>query len=203
MKLLRSSRLADMGGYTVVELIVVVALTLVVFAIPLTFVIFAINQQDAASARSVAATQEEVAMARLTRDLRQVVPGTTTTFTWGATSASVSLIAPVSGSAGASTQTVTWSCSFNPVGSCTRSAGGGTAASEMTSVTGVSFSAIDGSGNSLGGGSTPFSAANPAYVKITFAVQDTSQRPNATRAVSGVGQPIVLQDGVDLRNNSL
>lgn len=180
-----------------------IGLTVLVFAIPLTFVVFAITQQDQASSRSVAATQAELGLARLTRDLRQVVQSTTTTFTWNTTSASVSMTTPVSGTGGGSTQTVTWSCTFNTVGSCTRQVGAGTAVSEISGVTGLCFATTDSAGTVTSDCTSLHTVTSPAYVTITLKAQPTSQQPNATGSASGLSNPIVIQDGVDLRNNSL
>lgn len=191
-------------GYTLVELVIVAALALVVVGAPLTFVVVSLQQQNVGSSRVAAANQEEVAMARLTRDLRQVVPGSTTTFTWSSTSASVTMTLPVPGSGGASTESVSWSCSPNAAGTgtCTRAVNSGTAVVELSNARTVSFAPVDSAGNSLGGSTSPYTATNPAYVGITFSVLDVSQLDRgATHAVQGVAHPITLQDGVELLSN--
>ncbi|MHB8658515.1 MAG: PulJ/GspJ family protein [Solirubrobacteraceae bacterium] len=191
-------------GYTLVELLVVMTLAVIVVGVPMSFIVLSLTQQNVASSRSTAAVQEELGLARLTRDLREVVPSTTTTFTWGPSSASVTFTIPVAGTGAASTQTVTWSCDFAPTGSCTRQVGSGNTVRELIGVQGVTFSPVDASGHQLGGSTAPYTAQNPAYVAITVKVQDTSQSdPSASAGVSGVGNPLILQDGVDLRNNSL
>lgn len=192
------------AGYTMIELVIAAALGLIVVGAPLTFVVISLQQQNVGSSRVAAANQEEVAMARITRDLRQVVPGTTTTFTWSSTSASATMTLPVPGTGGASTETVAWSCSPNSsgTGTCTRSVNSGTAVAELSNVRSVCFTPVDSAGNSLGGCTSPYTATNPAYVGITFSVLDVSQLDRgATHAVQGVTHSITLQDGVELLSN--
>jgi Tfp pilus assembly protein PilW len=187
-----------------VELVIATAVALIVVGAPLTFVVISLQQQNVGSSRVAAANQEEVAMARITRDLRQVVPGTTTTFTWSSTSASATMTLPGPGSGGTSTESVTWSCSPNApgTGTCTRSVNSGTAVTELSNVLSVKFAPVDSAGNSLGGSSSPYTATNPAYVAITFSVLDVSQLDRGgTNAVHGVSNPITLQDGVELLSN--
>jgi prepilin-type N-terminal cleavage/methylation domain-containing protein len=193
-------------GYTLIELVVVMAVSVIVVGGPMAFIVLSLTQQNAASSRSAAAAQEEVGLARLTRDLRQVVPATTTSFTWSSSSASASFTVPQPGTEGGSTQSVTWSCSFGAAGSCTRQVGAGTQVKELSNVESVSFAPVDASGNALGGSTSPYSATNPAYVGLTVKVLDVSQLDNAvspSRPAPGVSNWITLQDGVDLRNNSL
>jgi hypothetical protein len=172
----------------------------------MTFIVMSLQQQNVSASRTAAATQEELGLGRLTRDLRQVVPSTTSTFTWSSTSASASFTVPVPGTAAASNETVIWSCTFGNTGTCTRKVNAGTAVKQISNVENVSFSALDASGNVLGGGSSPFSATNPAYVGITVKVLDVSQLDSTSapsHAVAGVSNWITVADGVDLRNNSL
>ena len=189
-----------------IELLVVIVGTVFVVGATLTFLVVSLKQQNVTASRSAAATQEEVGLARLTRDLRQVVPSTTSTFTWSGTTAAASFTLPSPGTGGASTQTVVWSCSLGPAGTCTRAVNGGTAVKEIANVEVLSFSALDESGNTLGGAGPSYSATNPAYVGITVQVLDVSQLDNTSspsHAVTGVSNWITAHDGVDLRNNSL
>jgi hypothetical protein len=196
-------RLACSRGYTLAEVVIVMALSTVVFGVPLTFIVLSLTQQNVSSSRSVAATQEEVGLERLDRDIRQALASPSSTFTWGSTSASVSMYVPVAGTGGGSSQQITWSCTF-PAGSCTRTAGSGSAVTEITNVQSVTFAPVDTSGNALGGGGPTYTASNPAYVGITLKVADISQLDRTgTHTVAGVTNPVTLQDGIDLRNNSL
>jgi type II secretory pathway pseudopilin PulG len=196
----------DERGLTLVELLVVILVTVIVFGLPMSFIIVTLDQQNAAASRTAAATQEEVGLNRLTRDLRQIVPSTTSTFTWSSATATASFTLPVPGTGGASTETVAWSCSFGAAGKCTRSVNGGAAVALISNVEGVSFSAVDESGNSLGGSGPTYTATNPAYVGITLQVLNVSQLDNGSspsHAVMGTSNWITVRDGVDLRNNSL
>lgn len=186
-------------GFTLVELLLVMALSIVVVGGPLAFIITSIDQQNASSSRVAAVEQASAGLAQLTRDIREVVPGTTSTFTWGGTSASASMTLPVPGSDGASTETVAWTCSFASLpGTCTRTVNAGTAVTELANVDSVAFSALSDQGGTL---SSP--ASNPSYVGITMKVLDISQLDaGATHTVTGVRNPITLQDGVDLRANT-
>lgn len=194
------------AGYTLIEVVWVMALTFVVVGIPLTFIVLSLTQQNTSSSRAVAATQAEVGLQRLDRDIRQALSSPASTFTWGPSSASVQLYIPVPGSGGESSEQVAWTCSFGAAGSCTRQVGNGSAVSEIGNVENVSFAAVDSSGNKLGGTSAPYTASNPAYVGITIKVLDLSQLDNtrpASHAVPGINNWLTLQDGIDLRNNSL
>jgi prepilin-type N-terminal cleavage/methylation domain-containing protein len=196
----RRRRLVDERGYTLVELLVVMSLAGAVIAVPLLFVVLSLKQQNTSSSRAAAVEQESIGLSRLTRDLRQIVPSTTSTFTWGATSASASITLPVPGTGGATTEAVLWSCTFPSAtsgGTCTRAINGGTAVQELSGVVGVAFAPLDASGNALSSAAT-----NPAYVGITMKVLDISQLDTGgTHTVQGITHPITLQDGVDLRNN--
>jgi prepilin-type N-terminal cleavage/methylation domain-containing protein len=194
------------SGYTLIELLVVIVVFVAVVGIPMGFIVTSLTQSNVSSSRSAAAAQGEVGLQRLVRDLRNAAPGTTSTFTWGSTSASVSLTIPMPGTNGSSTESVSWTCSFpsGSSGSCNRSVASGAPVSEIIALTGVTFSPIDGSGNALGGASSPYSATNPAYVGITVSVLPVSQNPGgqSTRVTSD-STPITLQDGVTLLNNAI
>jgi prepilin-type N-terminal cleavage/methylation domain-containing protein len=191
-------------GYTLIELLIVMALSVVVVGGPMAFVVLALTQQNVSSSRSAAVEQESVGMSRFTRDLRQVVPSTTSTFTWNSTgtSATASMTLPVPGSGGASTETVVWSCTAAvpplSTGTCTRQVNSGSAIPEVTGVSSVTFSPVNDTGSAL---TSP--ATNPAYVGITMKVFDISQLDaGQTHTVTGITNPIVLEDGVALRNNT-
>jgi hypothetical protein len=78
---------------------------------------------------------------------------------------------------------------------------------EVTGVSGVVFAPVDDQGNALSSGST----TQAAYVGVTLKVLGTSQLDSTTTAggayapthtVAAITQPIVLEDGVALRNNT-
>jgi type II secretory pathway pseudopilin PulG len=193
-------------GYTLIELLVVMVCTVFVFGVPMAFAITSLKQQNVSASRAVAATQEDVGLGRLTRDLRQVVPSTaaTSTFTWSSTGATASFTIPKP-TAGGSTEQVVWSCTFGDTGTCTRAENGGTAVKEISNVEGVSFSPVDANGTALGGTGPSYSATNPAYVGVTLQVLNVSQLDNTSSpsysAISG-GNWITVRDGVALRGNS-
>jgi prepilin-type N-terminal cleavage/methylation domain-containing protein len=203
---LSRERSSDERGYTLIELVIVMALAVVVVGAPMALIVLSLKQQNVSSSRSVAATQEQIGLERLTRDLRQVVPNTTSTFAWSSSAASVTFTLPVPGTQAASTELVTWSCTFGAAGSCTRQVDSGTAVKEIANVESVSFAPVDASGNSLGGSGPSYDASNPAYVGITVKVLDVSQLDNTaspSHSVPGVSNWITVQGGVDLRNNSI
>lgn len=190
-------------GFSAVELLIALMLLLIVVGLPMTWFIVTVNQQNRAVSRSWSATQAELGLERLTRDLRQACTSSsctgnpTTTFTWSSTSASVTL---TTSTAGGSTTAVTWSCSFpttSTTGSCTRQAGSGTGVTEISNVKQLAFVPTDSSGNSL---SSPTTQA--IYVGINLSVYNISALDKtSTNAISTT--PIFFSDGVDLRNGSL
>jgi type II secretory pathway pseudopilin PulG len=200
------SRLSSQRGFTLVELVVVMGLAIVVLGVPLGFVVLSLGQQNVSSSRSVAATQEQVGLEQMDRDIRQALASPSSTFTWGSTSASVQVYVPTAGSGGALTQKVTWSCTFGATGSCTRQVDSGTPVTLMSNVENITFAPVDGTGSTLGGSGPSYTASNPAYVGITVMVLDTSQLDHSSspsHAVPGINNWLTVQDGIDLRNNSL
>jgi prepilin-type N-terminal cleavage/methylation domain-containing protein len=196
----RLRRLQAQAGYTLIELIIAMMLALVVVGGPLTFIVVSINQQNAVSSRSFAATQAETGLEQLTRDLRQIVPGTASSFTWSggsASTASASFTLPTPGTQGASTESVSWTCTAGAA--CTRKINNGPAQQVIAGVTSASFAPLDGNGGAM---SSP--ATSPAFVGVAIRVQETSQLDSTGASqVRGVTNGVTLQDGVDLRNNSL
>jgi prepilin-type N-terminal cleavage/methylation domain-containing protein len=200
------SRLSSQRGFTLIELVIVMGLGIIVIGVPLLFILLSLSQQNVSSSRSAAATQEQVGLERMDRDIRQAVASPSSTFSWGSTSASVQVYVPVAGSGGASTQKVTWSCTFGAAGSCSRQVDSGAPVTLMTGVENVTFAPLDGTGSALGGSGPSYAATNPAYVGITVKVLDTSQLDHSSspsQPVPGINNWLTLQDGIDLRNNSL
>jgi type II secretory pathway pseudopilin PulG len=199
------------SGYTLIELVLAIALMITVLAIPMTLIVHSIYGQDTASSRSVAVRQEEAGFEQLTRDLRQATSATVTSST-GGTSASATLQLPVRVASPSltslpSTVQVTWTCtaSTTVVGTCTRQPAGGAAAQQIYGVTSACFDT-----SASNGCTTAVSATNPAYLYLTIRARTVSQRPNAfqsgtaatvDKGGSSAGD-VTLSDGVDLRNFS-
>lgn len=192
-------RVALEDGLTFIELLVTISAFVVLIAIPLTWLVMTIRQQDQTVSRSWSVTQAEGGLERLTRDLRQVVPGTTTTFTWNSSSAGVTLTVPQPGTQGASTQSIIWSCTFGNAGTCTRAVGAGAAVPEINNVSNLTFAPRDAGGNLLGSGSS----TQAVFVAVTLTVKDISSLDHSQSTPVKGGSDITLADGVDLRNNSL
>jgi prepilin-type N-terminal cleavage/methylation domain-containing protein len=185
-------------GFTLVELLVTMVMSLIVIVVPMTWIITSMNQQNQTASRALSASQAEAGLGQLSRDLREVVAPTsgtnTSTLTWGPSSATATLTLPA-GSQGASTETVTWSCTFGSAGSCTRQVAGTptVTATPIRNVNSLSFAPVSASGSVL---TSP--ASNPAYVGVTLSVQDTKINSQST-AVNGA-PAIILTDGADLRD---
>ena len=194
-------RLAGQAGFTTVELLVATSAALLVVIGPLAFIVVSTDQQNASSSRSAAASQAEVGLQRLVRDLRgamqQTTTGTPLTVTVSSTSSPVTgkLVFSIPSAAATTTpQTVTWLCTVGST--CTRQTTG-SAVTEITGVTGVTLSPLDSTGAAL-----TLPATNPAYLDIALNVQVTSQLGGGTQVVRGTSNSIKLQTGVDLRNFS-
>jgi type II secretory pathway pseudopilin PulG len=201
------------AGYTFVELIVVIALALIVVGGPLTWIVYSLQQQNRVASRTSAAVSAQTGLERLTYDLRQLVPNTTTTFAWSSTAATVTGTLPQAGTGGGSSQTVTWSCAFGDTGYCTRKLGSsGPAVREISNVESLRFALTDASGNSVASGQT---SPEPVFAAITLSVLNVSQLDStgshSVDCISGgtgacvtpSSHYITVHDGVDLRNGSL
>jgi Tfp pilus assembly protein PilW len=173
-----------------VELMVALCAGLLVVVIPLAWIVVSIHSSNTASSRALSATQAETGLQALTRDLREAA--STSTFTWGASSASATLSIPTPGNPSA-LEAVTWSCSFDG-GACTRQVGTSTAIPEIKNVASLTFAPTDPNGNAL---SSP--ATSPAYVGITLQVQNASSL-DRTSITPVSSKPITLADGAYLRN---
>jgi prepilin-type N-terminal cleavage/methylation domain-containing protein len=218
---MRRPRAADgagEAGYTMVELLVAMALALVVVGGPLFFIVFSITQQNSVSSRTFAARQGAAMMSRFGRELSeaQFVVGATGT-TAGGTTGSVDytpLSLSTTGTTGAYSSTATfytaatnatgstgptgatttiaqgtkvvWTCTAG--GSCVRTANG-VSATELTGVLSAQFTGTTG----------PLGLID--LVGISLSVQDSSQLGGQTGpTVTGVKNPILFQNAVDLRN---
>jgi hypothetical protein len=182
------------------------ALAIVVVGLPMSFIVLSLRQQNVAASRAEAATQAELGLGRLTRDLRQIAPNTAATFTWSSTGAGASFTLPQPGTQGATNETVVWSCSFGATGTCTRAVDGSAAVIEIRNVADLALTATDATGDQLGGTGPLYTATDPAFVGITLKVLDLSQLDSTatpSHGVSGINNPITVEDGVEIRNNSL
>jgi len=194
-------RRAGEAGFTLIELLVATSLSLIVVIGSLTFIVVEIDQQNGTSSRSAAALQGEAGLQRLVRDLRgameQTTSGTPLTAVASTTATTAQLVFSIPTSGATTTpQTVTWVCTVG--GSCTRQLGNGTAVTEIRGVTAVTLAPFDSSGAALA-----LPATNPAFINVSVSLQVTSQlqrQGQATQAVRGESNPIVVQTGIDLRN---
>jgi prepilin-type N-terminal cleavage/methylation domain-containing protein len=185
-------------GFTLIELLVTMMMSLIVLGVPMIWVMTSLTQENVTASRALSASQAEAGLSQLTRDLREVVPGTTATSTlaWGSTGATATLILPA-GTQGSSTETVSWTCSFGSGGSCVRQVGSGVKTIMIRNVESLTFAPVDASGSPL-----VSTAQNPAYVGITLTVQDTNINNSTQSAPEAGAKPIVLADGADLANNT-
>jgi type II secretory pathway pseudopilin PulG len=204
---------ADEAGFMFTEFIVAAAIGLVLAAAMGSFLVTSLRSANAASSRTIAARQAEVFLARLTREVRQAqnirntVTGANTTpvnVVYGGSVTSVSFFLPKAGSS-ASGSEVTWSCSTT-TSKCTRSVAGGSTVTQLSGIESATLTPYSSKGSVLASGAGAAIAASPQYpssVQITLKVQDISQLDTEhTHVVPGVEKPIVVQDGVSLRNYS-
>jgi prepilin-type N-terminal cleavage/methylation domain-containing protein len=204
------------AGYTLIELLMAMVIALIVVGGPLIFVVFSVNQQDSVSSRTFASRQGAALMSRFGRELADaqfyVGPtGTTgaetdytpvsitTTGTTGAYSATANFYTSieqdgVTGPTGPTGPTTTigqgthviWTCTAG--GSCVRTANG-VAHTELTGVVSAQFTGTTGPAGLID------------IVQIALSVKDTSQATGSNGAVvKGVGNAILFQNAVDLRN---
>jgi type II secretory pathway pseudopilin PulG len=203
------------GGFTLIELMWAIVLTLVVVVGPLAFLVTSINQQNNISSRAFAARQAQTGLEQLTRDLRGAINQDSSGNTYSVTvsnpsSSTTSISFDIPGTATGATgpygiipdavQVVTWTCpstGASSIGSCTRTIGA-VARTEIAGVVSATFTP-----NDSGGATMMLPATNPSYVGVTLSVQVTSQLDaGRTHRVIGIGNPILVQSGIDLRNQS-
>lgn len=215
---LLGTRLRCEKGLTLIELLVAMAISLIVGAAAMMFMIVSIDQSNAITSRAAATEQAEVGVEQLVRDLRgamsQDSSGGALNVTVNIGGASTWIVFDIPNPANSdSPEQVTWTCpsaagNATNVGVCTRIASAGTQAIQITGVQQVIFSPRDSSGQPMT--FSPGSpATNPSYVDITLYAQVISQldtgRTHIVRgANSGTGtastKPIMIQTGADLRN---
>jgi prepilin-type N-terminal cleavage/methylation domain-containing protein len=201
------SRLSEERGFSLIELLIAMVLTLVIAGAVITFMITTLHQENIVASRSFATREAEVALQRLTRELRQAqdILNTTTgadttpvNVTYGAGTSSVSFYLPNAGSTAAGTQ-VTWTCTADAT--CTRTANS-TTVLELSGVSTATFTPISSTGTVLASGAGALSTPSyPSLVNITLQTKALSQAGNAhTSVATGLTTPITVQDGVALRS---
>ena len=194
-------------GFTLVELLIAMALALVVVVGPLVFLITSIRQQNVVSSRTFASRQAETGLEQLTRDLREAMtqdasgnPLSVTVSNPTSATTAISFYIPTPNSSTVQ-QAITWTCpsaGASSVGKCTRAIGSVTA-TQIVGVKSATFSPLDSSGATL---ALP-TLTSPSYIGISLSVQVTSQLdPSQTRVAQGASNPITVQGGVDLRNQA-
>jgi len=197
-------------GCTGVELLVAISIAVIVITGVTGFIVVSLRQANRVSTRTVAARQAEVFLARLTHEVREAqyiessTNGSNTTpvnVTYGEGSSSVTFYLPVAGSTGKGTQ-VTWTCTAKA--SCTRTVAGGSAVTFLKNVESATFTPYGAGGTELASGAG--AAASPSYpssIRISLSVKQISEADSSrTQTVGTSASPIVVQDGVDLRNYS-
>src|SRR5580658_10585163 len=139
------------SGFTLIELLVAMALSIFIGAAAMTFMVVTFEQQNDVSSRTVATNQAEQGLEALVRDLREATTGLSISVSGTTTTVSFSIPAP--GTAGASSDSVAWTCTDNAavVGKCTRvltpTSGGAITKTEITGVQSLTL--------------TPYNASNP------------------------------------------
>jgi Tfp pilus assembly protein PilW len=208
-----------------VELLVAVVIGLLVIGGTASLMVSSLRSANAASSRTISTRQAELFLARLTRELREAqrIETVNTSTNKGEDHTPVEVEYPKEGEKGSSSvifyvpnpgstaegTKVTWSCTASTEttpGKCTRKAGGGAAVTMLTGVESATFKPYSAAGKALPSweGVTNLSAEWPSSIVITLSVRDITQlqgdAEQQRHVVIGVKNPIVVQDGVSLRN---
>ena len=205
----------DEDGFTLVEVLVASVLALVVVVAPLAFLITSIKTQNAISSRAFAARQGQNGLEQLTRDLREAISTDTTGASYSVTvsnptSSTTSISFEIPGAATGATgaygivpdasEAVTWTCpsaGATTAGSCTRTIGS-SARVEIAGVNSATFTPTGSTGVTM-----TLPATNPSYINVALSLQVTSQLDRSgTHVAQGVQNPVFVQGGIDLRNES-
>lgn len=190
------------------------ALSLLVGAAGLAFMVITFHQDNDISSRSAATNQAEQGLEQLVRDLREAITSVSITNPTSATT-QIQFDIPTPGS-DATGEPVTWTCpstSATTLGTCTRAlttTGGTTTKNEIAGVQSMTFAPVSSSNTAL---SLPVNGSTSvASVGMTLNVQITGYEVNAepalttaqpalTTPVAGAAnKPIVLQATADLEN---
>jgi prepilin-type N-terminal cleavage/methylation domain-containing protein len=165
------ARLRTEQGFTLIELMVTIALALLIGAAALTFMIFTFDQQNIINSRTTANIDAEAGLEALVRDLREAM--TSVSISTTGTSTSIAFQIPTPGN-DATGESVTWTCPSTAepstyfLGSCTRTLSG-TTKTEVQGVQSMLFTPTYG-----GTATTPTSATDIASVAMRLTVQFTS-----------------------------
>jgi type IV pilus assembly protein PilW len=186
------ARLRTEQGFTLIELMVTISLSLLIGAAALTFIIFTFDQQNSINSRMTANSDAEAGLEALVRDLREAMTSVSISTTGSSTSIVFSIPTPGNDATG---ESVTWTCPSTAEpstyfsGSCTRSLGG-TTRTEVQGVQSMLFTPTYG-----GAATTPTNATDIASVAMKLTVQITSNElssnANATAILptDGGGSP--------------
>ncbi len=194
-------RLRGEAGFTLNELLIAMVLAVIVVGAPMTLIVVSINQQNAASSRTIAAREAQVGLSQLTRDLREAqyitdasgVDTTPVAITNSGGVATLSFYLSTAGSPTVAGSQVIWTCT--PNANCTRKLGSGAAVPWIRNVTAATFTGTSTTGTTV--------TVNPGYVSISVAARVTNLNDRTgTAALSGTTSSITMQDGVGLRNYS-
>jgi Tfp pilus assembly protein PilW len=212
------------AAFSFIELLVAMVIGLVVIGGTASLMVSSLRSSNAASSRTVAARQTELFLARLTRELREAqrIETINTSTNQGENhtpievvypktgekgTTSVTFFVPNSGSTAAGTE-VTWSCTAAveaAPGKCTRKAAGGSAVTMLSGIESAIFTPYSKTGSVLpswAGGSN-LTAEWPSSIAVTLKAEDISQLDGEQHhVVTGVTNPIIVQDGAALRNYS-
>jgi prepilin-type N-terminal cleavage/methylation domain-containing protein len=207
-------RLSGERGFTLIELVVGMALSLFIGAAAMTFMIVTFDQQNTISSRTVATNQAAQGLEALVRDLREATTTSTSglSISTSGSTTTVSFDIPAPGTGGASLDSIVWTCTdtTTTVGKCTR------VLTPVAPLTGSTITKTEITGvQSLT--VTPYNASNPptsitlpisnatsvSAVAITLHVTITSYGltyGTKTTAAPGDTNPIVLKATADLLN---
>jgi prepilin-type N-terminal cleavage/methylation domain-containing protein len=205
----------DERGFTLVELLVAMAVALLVGGAGLTFMVITFDQQNAISSRVAASRQAEQGLQQLVRDLREAMPSPNTVAVSTSASSKTTSIAfsiPTPGSSSTAEQ-VTWTCpstaaSAANIGTCSRAVTSAGSTTTKSAILGVQSMALSLSAT---GSPAVTTATNPSFLDVTLSVQVTSHAdsqvtpdkilrgPNTTAPTTSA---VVVQTGIDLRNFS-
>jgi type II secretory pathway pseudopilin PulG len=220
---------AGEGAFTLIELLVGIVIALIAVGGMASLMVSSLRSANAASSRTVATRQAELFVARLIRELREAQRLETINASTnkgedhtpvevvypkegekGPTS--ITFFVPNQGSTAAGTE-VTWSCTAasevkageTVPGTCTRKAAGSPAVTMLSGVESATFMPYSKTGAVLpswSGGSN-LTAEWPSSVLITLKAENISQLDTQQRhVVTGTSKPIIVEDGVSLRNYS-
>jgi hypothetical protein len=166
-------------------------MTLLVGAAGVSFMIVVFRHQNIISSRTTATNQAEQGLEQLVSDLREANTSVTISYPTGSTT-QIRFDIPTPGTAGVSSEQVTWTCATSGVGTCIRVLGTGSTATSRTAIQGVTSTVFT---PTYGG--TPASVTNIASVGITLTVRITNYGLTSNGAVTTASPGTAT---ADLRN---